>query len=177
MVEVVPLAQIPDAAVEALLDRAFAPGRRARTAYRIRAGLVPIPALSFAALDHDVTVGTIQCWPVTLTGEDGRGWPLVMLGPVAVEPVRQGTGVGRLLIARVLAAAAGAGLDGAIMLIGDPDYYGPFGFTAERTARWSLPGPFEPHRLLARGAAVPAVAGALGPRGFTGPAPVPNDEA
>jgi predicted N-acetyltransferase YhbS len=50
------------------------------------------------------------------------------------------------------------------MLIGDPEYYGRFfGFTAERTAAWRLPGPVDPRRLLSRGADIPATAGMLGP--------------
>ena len=54
--------------------------------------------------------------------------------------------------------------DRALTLIGDPEYYGRFfGFAADRTARWRLPGPVERHRLLARGDAVPDVAGTLGP--------------
>ena len=57
-------------------------------------------------------------------------------------------------------ATFGAGM----MLIGDPEYYGRFfGFTADRTGKWRLPGPVERRRLLARGPAVPDVAGALGP--------------
>jgi predicted N-acetyltransferase YhbS len=65
---------------------------------------------------------------------------------------------------RALDAAQAQGLDDALMLIGDPEYYGRFfGFDATRTAGWRLPGPVERHRLLARGDAVPAVAGVLGP--------------
>ncbi len=37
------------------------------------------------------------------------------------------------------------------VLIGDPEYYGRFfGFAADQTGRWDLPGPFERRRLLAR---------------------------
>ena len=37
------------------------------------------------------------------------------------------------------------------VMIGDPEYYGRFwGFTAEPTAGWSLPGPWDPRRLLVR---------------------------
>ena len=53
----------------------------------------------------------------------------------------------------------------ALMLIGDPEYYGRFfGFTAERTGGWRLPGPFEPRRLLALGSEVPGGSGAIEPR-------------
>jgi predicted N-acetyltransferase YhbS len=35
-------------------------------------------------------------------------------------------------------------------MIGDPGYYGRFGFIASSTAGWRLPGPVEPSRLLLR---------------------------
>jgi predicted N-acetyltransferase YhbS len=165
VIDLLPLASQDDAAVEALLDRAFEPGRRARTAYKVRGDAVAIPALSFAAVEGGVLVGSIQCWPVALTGADGIARPLVMLGPVAVEPSRQQEGIGRRLVERSLAAAAETGAGEAMMLIGDPEYYGRFfGFSAAATAGWVLPGPVERRRLLARGPGVPALAGMLGPR-------------
>ena len=153
-----PIAQADPAAVERILDRAFGPDRHARTAYKVRGAAPAIPALSFAAVDGAL-VGTVQCWPVALAGDDGVVRPLVMVGPVAVDPTRQGEGVGRALVARALVAAG----ETALTLIGDPEYYGRFGFTADRTGRWRLPGPVEPRRLLARGDAVPDMAGLLGP--------------
>lgn len=159
-----PLAATPDSAIEALLDRAFGPGRLARTAYKVRGPARAIPALSFADLDASELIGTIQCWPITLTRDDGTLHPLIMVGPVAVAPERQRDGIGRRLMTAALNAAAREGRDDALMLIGDPEYYGRFfGFTAERTAGWRLPGPVERHRLLARGLAVPTGAGDLGP--------------
>ena len=164
MITLVPLDTINPTAVEMLLDAAFGPDRFTRTAYRIRGTGTPLAALSFAAIEDGALVGSIQCWPIALI-DDARETPLVMVGPVAVAPTRQGDGIGRSLVEQVLAAAAANGLDDALMLIGDPDYYGRFfGFTAERTADWTLPGPVERHRLLARGTAVPAIAGTLGPR-------------
>lgn len=161
MTELVPLAGIDPQAVEHLLDRAFGADRRARTAYRIRVGTQPIPALSFAALRDGVLAGTIQCWPVALTCDGGERVPLVMVGPVAVEPEWQQAGIGRMLMEHMLAVAS----DAPLMLIGDPEYYGRFfGFVADRTGGWRLPGPFEPRRLLARGPGVPDCAGELGPR-------------
>ena len=147
------------------LDRAFGPDRHARTAYRIRAGMVAIPALSLAALEDGQLVGTIQCWPIRFTGDDGAEVPMVQIGPVAVEPARQQGGIGRALTAYALAAAEANGLAEALTLIGDPEYYGRFfGFDASLTAQWRVPGPVERHRLLARGAQVPGGAGVLGPR-------------
>ncbi|ATY31727.1 GNAT family N-acetyltransferase [Sphingomonas psychrotolerans] len=168
MIALVPLAAVDPEAVEALLDRAFGPERRTRTAYRIRGGTLPVPELSFAALDSaEKLLGTIQCWPVALACDGGDAAPLVMVGPVAVEPERQQGGIGRALMERMLDAVPDCTAPGcgALMLIGDPEYYGRFfGFTAERTSGWRLPGPFEPRRLLARGDSVPDCAGVLGPR-------------
>lgn len=160
------LASIESATVEALLDRAFGADRHMRTAYKVRGSARPIAALSFAAVEEGVLIGSIQCWPVALAAEDGVSVPLTMVGPVAVDPDRQRDGVGRMLMERALAAAdAGeVGIGAGLMLIGDPEYYGRFfGFTADRTARWRLPGSVERRRLLARGPGVPDVAGELGP--------------
>lgn len=165
MLEFVPIATVDPAAVEALLDRAFGRDRHGKTAYRLREGVAPLPELSFAAIDDGALAGTIQCWPVDLVGDDGRTWPLVMVGPVAVEPARQNGGLGKELMHQALDAAVELDLDGAMMLVGDPEYYSRFwGFSADATAGWRLPGPVERHRLLARGADVPAVAGTLAPR-------------
>ncbi len=168
MIALVPLDAVDPEAVEALLDRAFGPERRTRTAYRVRSGTLPVPELSFAALDAEGRlIGAIQCWPVALACDAGAAVPLVMVGPVAVEPDRQQGGIGRALMERMLDAIPGCAAPGcgALMLIGDPEYYGRFfGFTADRTAAWRLPGPFEPRRLLARGDSVPDCAGVLGPR-------------
>jgi predicted N-acetyltransferase YhbS len=161
----VPINAIDPAAIEALLDRAFGRDRHGRTAYRLRDGVDAIRDLSFAAIEDGALAGTIQCWPVTLHGDDGSHHALVLVGPVAVEPTRQRGGLGKELVHQALDAALELDLDDAMMLIGDPEYYGRFwGFTAEATGGWRLPGPVEPRRLLARGTKVPVIAGELGPR-------------
>lgn len=163
--EIVPIERVDADAVEALLDRAFGADRRGRTAYRLREGAAAISGLSLAAVEGEALIGTIQCWPVTLAGDDGAATPMVLIGPVAVEPDRQQAGVGRALMDAMLAAASDVPGGDALMMVGDPAYYGRFfGFTADRTGRWRLPGPFEPRRLLARGDAVPDRAGIVEPR-------------
>ncbi len=151
MATILPLSAVEPALVEALLDAAFGADRHGRTAYLIRAGMNWLPGLSFAALDDDdYLVGTIQLWPVALTDSAGRAHPLLMVGPVAVMPGRQGEGFGKAL----MAAALGA-IDPAAplpqVLIGDLDYYGQWGFSADHTSGWRCPGPWNPARLLARG--------------------------
>ncbi len=165
MISFVPLATIDPPAIEQLLDRAFGADRHGRTAYRIRDGMRAIDRLSFAAVEDGALIATIQCWPVRFAGTDGRDVPLVMVGPVAVEPARQRDGIGRSLMEQALVAAQATGEANALMLIGDPEYYGRFfGFTADHTAGWQVSGPVERHRLLARGDAVPDGVGSIGPR-------------
>lgn len=164
LTEIVPLDTVEPDAVEDLLDRAFGADRRARTAYRVRGESRALAALSFAAIDGGALVGSVQCWQVRFSADGGGATPLVMLGPVAVAPERQRDGLGRRLTAAALAAAEAESLACAMALIGDPEYYGRFfGFTAERTGGWRLPGPVERRRLLARGPGVPDGAGELGP--------------
>ena len=122
MTALVPLDAVAPETVEALLDRAFPPGRQARTAYKVRGSVRPIASLCFAAVEEDRLIGSIQCWPVALTQDDGRVHPMVMVGPVAVDPDRQQGGIGRELLHHMLDAAAVQGLDRAMMLIGDPEY-------------------------------------------------------
>ena len=161
MIELVGLETVNADKVEQLLDRAFGRDRHGRTAYRLRDGVAALVGPSLAAVEHGALIGTIQLWPVLFTGDDGRRVPLALVGPVAVEPDRQQHGIGRRLVAAALDAMPGQ----AMMLIGDPEYYGRFfGFTADKTSGWRLPGPVERHRLLARGAGVPDGAGTIGPR-------------
>jgi predicted N-acetyltransferase YhbS len=142
-----PLSTIEAERVELLLDAAFGADRHQRTAYKLREGSQPIDVLSFALTDRDDLIATIQCWPVRidLTG-------LVLVGPVAVSPDRQNQGHGHRLMQASLAAAAQIG-DPPMVMIGDPEYYGRFGFSDVATAEWRLPGPWEPRRLLARNVA------------------------
>lgn len=159
----IPLDQVDPALVEDVLDRAFGPDRHARTAYAIREGTDWLPALSFAALDHqEYLIGTIQAWPVALTDPAGEACPLIMVGPVAILPERQGQGFGHALM-----LAQAAAIDPAApipqMLIGDAPYYGRFGFT-QAPRGWQCPGPWDPARLLVRGGgAVLPAQGMLGP--------------
>lgn len=157
--------QAADAAgVERLLDAAFGADRHGRTAYRLRAGTTALAPLCFVAERRDgMLIGTIQCWPVAVGGV-----ALTLLGPLGVDPAHHGIGIGRALLAATTQAADAHGR-GLMMLIGDEPYYAPFGFTGQGTGGWSLPGPYDPARLLVRnpdGLILPA-------SGEVGPAPTP----
>ncbi|MBO9671260.1 MAG: N-acetyltransferase [Sphingobium sp.] len=164
------LAGTADTAISGLLDAAFGPDRHGRTAYRIRRGMAWLTNLSFAARNEAGTlVGVLQSWPVALETPDGAATPLVMVGPVAVLPDQQLHGIGRMLMDRLIetADATPRAARLPLMMIGDPEYYGRFwGFTADTTGGWAVPGPVEQRRLLARvpaGVQVP-LQGMVGPR-------------
>jgi len=158
-----PLADVDPNAVEQLLDAGFGADRRGRTAYKLREGMAVIPDLSLAAWEGERLVGALQCWPIALRESEGET-PLILVGPVAVDPERQQQGIGRAMMREMLKRADGRE---PLVLIGDPGYYGRhFGFIADQTTNWDLPGPFERRRLLARtgGRDLP-YRGMLGPRG------------
>ena len=157
-----PLADADPNAVELLLDAAFGADRRGRTAYKLREGMAVIPDLSLAAWEEERLVGALQCWPIALHGAAGET-PLILVGPVAVDPERQQQGIGRAMMPKMLTHVEARE---PLVLIGDPGYYGRhFGFIADAPANWELPGPFERRRLLARtgGRDLP-YRGMLGPR-------------
>lgn len=143
MSELLSLSNVGAEDVENLLDDAFGADRHQRTAYLLRQGVSVIDHLSFANRDGDVLVGSIQCWPISVGNA-----PLILVGPVAVASARQNGGIGHRLMQAMLEAATPH--DPPMAMIGDPEYYGRFGFVAEGTGGWTLPGPWEPHRLLLR---------------------------
>ncbi len=144
-----PIEPVNLAGIERLLDLAFGADRQRRTAYRLREGMDFSAEASCVAFDeHGALVGSLQSWPASLVDDDGTATPLWLVGPIAVSPERRGEGIARAMLRRALTAIDDTGIPA--VLIGDPEYYGPFGFTAEATGEWRLPRPFERHRLLAR---------------------------
>lgn len=143
MTDIVALSGVAADDVEKLLNDAFGVNRFQRTAYLLRDGMPVVNHLSFAVVDDGSVVGSIQCWPVAV-GDT----PIILVGPVAVAPDRQGQGIGHRLMYSMLDAATPD--DAPMMMIGDPEYYGRFGFNAAETSGWTLPGPWEPRRLLLR---------------------------
>jgi predicted N-acetyltransferase YhbS len=99
-------------------------------------------------MEGDEPAGSLQCWPVTLTTPDKDSLSLIMVGPVAVHPQHQNRGIGRHMLRVVAQRLDLAAL--SAMLIGDADYYEPFGFRSGPASGWTLPGPVEPHRILLR---------------------------
>lgn len=130
--------------IEPLLDRTFGPDRQARTVYRLREGLPPVAELCFAAADrHDQLLASLRFWPIRI----GR-IPAILLGPLAVEPALQGCGMGRALVAHGLAEARRHG-HRICIVVGEPEYYRPYGFVNAPSRGLKLPGPVDPRRFQA----------------------------
>ncbi|AXQ92852.1 N-acetyltransferase [Cereibacter azotoformans] len=135
--------------VEALYDLCFAPGRTALSSYRLRDGVPTVADLCALLRDADGTLAAaIRYWPVKVADK-----PVLLLGPVAVHPTRQGEGLGALLITETLAEARKLGWE-RVMLVGDAPYYRRFGF--RKLERVEMPPPTNPERVLG----MPLVTGA-----------------
>lgn len=72
-------------------------------------------------------IGHVAASPVTIS-DNSPGW--FGVGPVSVHPECQGRGVGSQLMENVLDALRDMGAVGCVVL-GEPAYYGRFGFRAE----------------------------------------------
>ncbi|PXW57823.1 N-acetyltransferase [Methylobacterium sp. B4] len=129
-------------AIERLHARAFGPGRFARTAYRLREGGSPLPDLCLTAL-----VGTYLVGSVRIGSAEAGGGPLLVLGPLTVDPSFSDRGIGTSLMRANLDAARAAG-HGLVILVGDAPYYARFGFRPVPPGRLALPGPVDPARFL-----------------------------
>jgi predicted N-acetyltransferase YhbS len=68
----------------------------------------------------------------TLIGAEGQETPVLMFGPIAVDPDHQGQGLGRALIEFTLKKAQSMGYP-AVLITGNPDYYKKFGFFPTRS--------------------------------------------
>lgn len=132
------------AAVEALYDDVFGPGRFAKTAERLREGNTRIADASLVAIDSEGVTGVVRVWPVTV-GEKGRA---AFLGPIAVAERRRGNGVAFKLMERAIGVCREQGY-AAVILVGDFEYYERFGFKPSGD-RFQLPGPVDQKRVLIR---------------------------
>jgi len=108
----------------------------ARLVDELRAGPAWLPALSMVAVTPagDV-IGHVLCT---------RGYvaqtPVLGLGPLTVRPDHQRRGVGSALMHAILGAADALG-EPLVALLGDPAYYGRFGFQPSSTYQIMPPNP------------------------------------
>lgn len=142
---------------EALLDAAFGEARARKSSERLREDRLPAEGLSFIAAEGRRVIGTARLWNIAV----GNGRDALLLGPVAIAEDCRSKGLGGAMVRRAIQAARKLG-HGAIVLVGDPEYYERFGFSAEKTGALWMPGPFERRRLLGRELTAGALDGACG---------------
>jgi len=107
--------------------------------------------VSLVAVADGRIVGHVAFSAVTIDASD-VGW--FGLGPVAVLPDRQKQGIGGALVRAGLDRLRNQGAMGCVVL-GDPNYYGRFGFAADPQLRYpDAPAPY--FMRLAFGPEIPA---------------------
>jgi predicted N-acetyltransferase YhbS len=144
-------------AIDRLHERAFGPGRFARSAYRLREGVAPSVELSFVARVGTFMVGSNRLTPIRIGAT-----PALLLGPLVVDPAFHSRGIGQALLNASLEAAAAAG-HRLVLLVGDEPYYARVGFSRVPAGRIAMPGPVDPRRVLWRALDDGAAEGVYGP--------------
>ena len=132
------------ASVDALIARAFGPGRYTKVSERVREFATFAPELSVCAWSDGRLLGCARMWRVRVGGK-----PVMFLGPFAVEQGERNAGFGARLIARACEAAQAAG-ESHVLLVGDEAYFGRVGFARAAGRQVVLPGPVDQDRLLVR---------------------------
>ena len=133
-----------DAAILALLDHAFGPGRFTKVSERVRELAQAAPDLSYCAWREGRLVGSVRQSRARVGGS-----PVVFLGPLAVHEAERLGGLGGRLVEAACDAAMAAG-EACVLLVGDEPYFKRFGFFAAPAAGVTLPGPVDQRRVLAR---------------------------
>ena len=118
------------AGIRAVLMEAFPTSIEADLVERLRSDGDLV--IGLAACEGPAVVGYVALSRMTAP-MDALG-----LGPVAVAPDRQRSGIGSALIRRSLESAAALGTE-AVFVLGDPAYYGRFGFEVESACGFTSP--------------------------------------
>lgn len=108
----------------AFLTAAHADGNEAEIVARLRAegGLL----LSLVSEGPNGIQGHIAASPCSVGGQ--TGWACI--APLAVDPAQQRSGIGTALVGAALAQLRRLSV-GGVVIVGDPVYYGRFGFAAD----------------------------------------------
>ena len=96
-------------------------------AHEMRAAPQFLPELDFVAERDGRLLGSILYARTRIVDAAGREHPVITFGPLSVLPEYQGQGIGSLLVEHSKKRARELGFP-AIVICGDPRYYGRFGF-------------------------------------------------
>lgn len=100
------------------------------------------PTIALVAETGGDVVGHVAFSPVTTDAADGHG--IYVLAPLAVRPEHQGRGVGSLLVEDGKRRLSKMGVD-LLLVYGDPEYYGRYGFSVAAAAGCIPPYEIEHH--------------------------------
>lgn len=141
-------ADIP--AIRTIVEEAFLQSAEARLVDRLRADGESV--ISTVAVDAGHVVGHIMFSRMTAP------FRALGLAPVAVMPSRQLNGIGSQLIRWGLAQAKTLGWHG-VFVLGDPKFYGKFGFSAALAGGFESPYAGEHFMALALNGDLPVTSG------------------
>ncbi len=144
------------AKIAALHQAAFGDTYEAAVVDGLRAGGFAFASL-VARLGDDV-VGHVMFSTLSVT-VDGQEVPSAALAPLSVAEGYRGVGIGGRLVQMGLEAARAHG-SYAVLVLGDPAYYRPFGFDAAVISH--LRTPYAPGKLMALELVTGALAGRTG---------------
>ena len=132
-----------EAEVRRLTSLGFDESHKNRNIWHLRNN-DPISNLCLVAVDENDKghlLGSIKFWPITIAG-----LPSVLLGPLAVDPMLRGQGIGMALVREGLQRAESAPW-AFCFVSGEPEYYPRLGFSKIASQQIDLPAHIEDERL------------------------------
>ena len=115
-----------------LEEDVLGPGRYARPSFRLRENLERNIKYSKVYNQGKTIIGSIRYFNCKIKNNDG-----LMLGPLIVDQKFKGRGVGKELVNKSISGINETNID-FIILIGEFDYYGQFGFETNSNLYFSL---------------------------------------
>lgn len=142
-----PERQLEYNAIHAFIQRAFetakvADGNEQDYADSLRTGGGYIPELALVAEEGGTLLGHIMLTKTYVENTENDKWELLLLAPLSVELAYRNQGIGGALVKEAMKRAEELGFRG-VALVGDPAYYGRFGFHRSTDFSVSYPGDIE----------------------------------
>lgn len=133
--------------IDAVLDEAFGGDQVPRLVHALRADTADADRVELVADNAGHVVGHVLLTPIPLETAPGATTTLACLSPLGVRPDVSGRGIGSALVRAALAEAERRG-QAAVVLEGDPGYYGRFGFVPASAHGLRRPSERTPERAF-----------------------------